>query len=441
VSTTDTTTTEPDDPAGSPPDGQAKTVLTASLIGTTIEWYDFFLFATAASLVFPQLFFPGDNETLKTLGSFGAFAAGFVARPIGGILFGHLGDRIGRRTTLVATMVLAGAATALIGLLPSLQTIGVWAPILLVFLRVLGGIALGGEWAGAVLMAVEYAPPGKRGLWGSSPQIGLGLGLSLGTGAFALLGALMDDQAFLDYGWRIAFLISVLLVGVGLVVRLQVFETPAFRRMQESSEVSQVPIVEVVRDKASRDNLGWGLLARWGEGAAFNTWAVFVLTYAVQTVKMPRTDVLLAVTVGGLISAAVVPLAGRLADRFGRKNVFIAGHVAFGLGVFPAFAGIGAGSLVALVASLVVLLGVVYGVQSGAESTLFAELFPTRSRYTGMSLVYQGSGIYASGLTPSILTLLLAAVSGSPWLACAYLVLTAVVSVVATSRLRPVVDL
>jgi MFS family permease len=281
-----TTTDAPIDEQAGP---RPRTVLAASLIGTTIEWYDFFLFATAASLVFPQLFFPAGNETVGTLLSFATFAVGFVARPIGGILFGHLGDRVGRKATLVATMVLAGVATALIGALPSYATIGIWAPLLLVLLRVLGGIALGGEWAGAVLMAAEYAPPGRKGLWGSSPQIGLGLGLALGTGAFALLGAAMDDQAFLSYGWRIAFLVSVLLVVVGLVVRLSVLETPAFREMQDDADIARVPVVDVVRDPASRRNLGFGLLARWAEGSAFNTWGVFVLTYAVSTIGMPRT--------------------------------------------------------------------------------------------------------------------------------------------------------
>ena len=431
--------TATDDPSTTPT--QARTVLVASLIGTTIEWYDFFLFSTAAGLVFPKLFFPAGNETVGTLLSFATFAIGFLARPIGGVVFGHLGDRVGRRATLVATMALAGAATALIGLLPGYVSIGIWAPILLLLLRVAGGIALGGEWGGAVLMAVEYAPPGKRGLWGSSPQIGLGLGLALGTGAFALLGSAMDDQAFLDYGWRIAFLVSIVLVGIGLVVRIKVLETPAFRAMASGAEVARVPVVEVVRDAPSRRNLGFGLLARWAEGAAFNTWGVFVLTYAVSTVKMPRTDVLVAVTVAGLVSAAVVPVAGRLADRFGRRAVFAAGCVAFGLGVYPAFAGLATGSLTLVVVVLVVMLGLIYGVQSGAESTLFAELFPTRTRYTGMSLVYQGGGIYASGLTPLILTALLAATGGSPWLACAFLALTAVISTVGALRLRPVVDL
>lgn len=423
------------------PPGRARIVLLASLIGTTIEWYDFFLFSTAASLVFPQLFFPAGNETVATLLSFATFAVGFVARPIGGLLFGHLGDRVGRRATLVATMAIAGVVTALIGVLPSYASIGLWAPLMLVLLRVLGGIALGGEWGGAVLMAVEYAPPGRRGLWGSSPQIGLGLGLALGTGAFALLGAAMDAQDFLAWGWRIAFLISIVLVVIGLVVRLRVLETPAFRRIQDDAELSRVPVVEVVREPASRRNLLLGLLARWGEGAAFNTWGVFVLTYAVTTVKMPKVEVLIAVTVGGLVSAAVVPIAGRLADRFGRRAVFATGCAAFGLAVYPAFAGLGTGSFGVVLAVLVLVLGVVYGVQSGAESTLFAELFPTRTRYTGMSLVFQGSGIYASGLTPLILTSLLAATGGAPWAAAGFLVLTAVISVVSTASLRPVEDL
>jgi MFS family permease len=434
------TATDTADPSTGTPD-QARTVLVASLIGTTIEWYDFFLFSTAASLVFPQLFFPAGDETVGTLLSFATFAAGFVARPIGGLIFGHLGDRVGRRTTLVVTMALAGAATALIGVLPSYASIGVWAPLLLVVLRVLGGVALGGEWGGAVLMAVEYAPDGRRGLWGSTPQIGLGLGLALGTGAFALLGAAMDNQAFLAWGWRIAFVVSVVLVAIGLVVRLRVLETPAFRRMQAGAEVSRVPAVEVVRDATSRRNLGLGLLVRWAEGAAFNTWGVFVLTYAVSTVKMPRTEVLVAVTIAGLVSAVVVPAAGRLADRFGRRAVYAAGCVVFGLAVYPAFVGLGTGSFATVLVTLVVLLGVVYGVQAGTESTLFAELFPTQTRYTGLSLVYQGSGIYASGLTPLILTSLLAATGGSPWLACAFLVLTALISIVSTVFLRPVTNL
>lgn len=414
-----------------------RTVLLASLIGTTIEWYDFFLFATAAGIVFPTLFYGAGDPTVATLLSFATFAIGFVARPIGGLIFGHIGDRVGRRETLIVTMALTGLSTAAIGFLPTYAAIGVAAPILLVVLRVVQGIAIGGEWGGAVLMAVEYAPEGKRGLYGATPQIGLGLGLALGTGAFALLSAVMDDAAFLAWGWRIAFIASVVLVAVGLVVRLAVMETPAFRRMQAAAEVSRVPAVDVIRDPLSRRNLGWTLLARWAEGASFNTWGVFVLTYAVATVGMVRSDVLIAVTVAALVGAAVVPLAGAWGDRIGRGRVFAIGCVLLVIGVFPAFAVISTGSVVAVSAVLIVMLGISYGLSSGAESTLFAEVFPTRTRYTGMSLAFQGGGIYASGLTPLILTSLLAVAGGAPWLAAGYLALAGVVSTVAALKARP----
>jgi MFS family permease len=416
---------------------EGRTVLAASLIGTTIEWYDFFLFATAAGIVFPQLFYGNGDPTVATLLSFATFAIGFVARPIGGLIFGHIGDRVGRRSTLIVTMALTGLSTAAIGLLPTYAAIGVAAPILLVLLRVIQGIAIGGEWGGAVLMAVEYAPPGKRGVYGATPQIGLGLGLALGTGAFALLGAVMDDQAFIDYGWRIAFVASVVLVIIGFVVRLAVLETPAFRRLQEAAEVSRVPAVEVVRDPESRRNLGLGLLARWAEGASFNTWGVFVLTYTVSTLKLPRTEMLVAVTVAAVVSAFVVLLAGFLGDRIGRGRVFAIGCAVLAVGVFPAFALLGLGSTVVVGLVLIVMLGISYGLTSGAESTLFAEIFPTRTRYTGMSLAFQGGGIYASGLTPLILTSLLALGGGAPWYAAGYLFVAALVSIWAALKARP----
>ncbi|MEK6437720.1 MFS transporter [Pseudonocardia sp. T1-2H] len=408
-----------------------RTVLLASLVGTTVEWYDFFLYATAAGLVFPKLFFPVGDEVAGTLLAFGTFAVGFVARPIGGVLFGHIGDRLGRKRTLVATMVLMGAATALIGLLPSYAAIGIAAPVLLVVLRVLQGLAVGGEWGGAVLLAVENAPPGRRGRFGSVPQIGLGLGLALGTGVFALLGEVLDDEAFLRIGWRIAFLLSVVLVVVGLLVRLAVLETPEFRRLRESGATAKVPVVEVFRTRGHRRGLTTGLLARWAEGAAFNTWGVFVVTYATATVKVDKIVVLLAVTAGALLMALLTPLAGVLADRFSRRRVFGAGVAGFGITVVPSFLALQTG-VPWLVAAVVVLqLGVWYALMTGAESTLFAELFDTDVRYTGMSLVFQGSGIYASGLTPVILTGLLAASGGAPWWAAGYLALTAVISLAA----------
>jgi MFS family permease len=415
-------------PSVPPAPARTKTVLAASLVGTTVEWYDFFLYATAAGLVFPKLFFPVHDPVVGTMLAFVTFAVGFVARPIGGVIFGHVGDRLGRKRTLVATMVLMGASTALIGLLPTYATIGVAAPVLLLVLRVLQGLAVGGEWGGAVLLAVENAPPDRRGRFGSVPQIGLGLGLALGTGAFALLGHVMDDATFVAVGWRAAFVFSVVLVAIGLVVRLRVMETPEFQRLRESGATASVPVVQVFRTRGHRRGLAAGLLARWAEGAAFNTWGVFAITYATATAKVDKVVVLLGVTGGALLMAVLTPVAGLLADRYGRRQVFGLGVAGFGLTVIPSFLAVRTGTPWLVVAVLLLQLGVWYAAMTGAESTLFAELFDTDVRYTGMSLVFQGSGIWASGLTPVILTALLATGGGSPWLAAGYLTLTAVIS-------------
>ncbi|MFJ8861750.1 MFS transporter [Streptomyces sp. NPDC102451] len=417
--------------------GRLRTVVFASLLGTTVEWYDFFLYSTAAGLVFNKLFFPTADGTVGTMLSFATFAVGFVARPVGGLLFGHLGDRIGRKHTLAFTMGLMGVSTALIGLLPTYQQVGVLAPALLLVLRVAQGVALGGEWAGAVLLAVEYGPPGRKGRFGSYPQIGLALGLALGTGVFALLSNVLSESAFIDYGWRIAFLISLVLVVVGLTVRLKIDETPAFkaaRRLQELPRAA--PLVELWREPAARRHVVLGMLARWGEGAAFNTWAVFAITYATGTLALDRTPVLLAVTAAALVMAAMIPVSGSAVDRYGARRVYLVGMAAFTVSVLPAFWLFGTGGTWAFAAALVVTLGIVHGSFYGAQGTLFAGLFATPVRYTGMSFVYQMSGIFASGITPLIMTALLALGTGSPWWACGYLALTGVVSVWATGRLR-----
>lgn len=424
------------DPATQSRAVRPRTILIASLVGTTVEWYDFFLYATAAGLVFPRLFFPVGDQLVGTLLAFATFAVGFVARPVGGLLFGHIGDRLGRKRTLVATMVLMGAATALIGLLPSYASIGVAAPALLVVLRVLQGLAVGGEWGGAVLLAVENAPPGRRGRYGSVPQIGLGLGLALGTGVFALLGRSLDEETFLSIGWRVAFVLSVVLVGVGLVVRLRILETVEFRRLQASGTTVRVPAIQVFRTTGHRRGLVAGMLARWAEGASFNTWGVFVITYATVTVRVSKLVVLLGVTGGALLMALLTPLAGLLADRYGRRRVFGVGAAGFGLTVIPSFLAVQTGRPWLVVAVLLIQLGVWYGLMAGVESTLFAELFDTEARYTGMSLVFQGSGIWASGLTPVLLTGLFAVGGGAPWWAAGYLAATAVISV-ATVALMP----
>ncbi len=414
----------------------ARTALWASLVGTTIEWYDFFLYATAASLVFNHAFFPDQTTFVGTLLSFATFAVGFVVRPIGGFVFGHVGDRIGRKKTLALTMLLMGGATALMGVLPTAAQIGVLAPILLLLLRVVQGFALGGEWAGAVLLAVEHSPAHRRGLFGSIPQVGLALGLALGTGVFALLQVVLPDEAFLAYGWRIAFLLSIVLVIFGVVVRWRATETPAFEKVRDSGDRSAVPLREVFRPPVLRSTV-LGMLSRWGEGAAFNTWGVFAIAYATGTLGLAKVPVLIAVTVAALLMAVLLPVSGLLADTFGAKRIYAIGIAAYGAAVFPVFALFGTKNLALYTLGMLVVFGVIHAFFYGAQGTLYASLFPARIRYTGLSTVYQLSGVYASGLTPLILTALIGAAGGSPWIACGYLVATAIISVIATLMLKP----
>ncbi|MEE3063722.1 MAG: MFS transporter [Actinomycetota bacterium] len=413
-----------------------RTVVAASLLGTTVEWYDFFLYATAAGLVFSKLFFPNASSLVGTLLAFATFAVGFVMRPVGGLVFGHIGDRIGRKRSLALTMLIMGGATALIGALPSAAAIGVWAPILLLVLRVLQGFALGGEWGGAVLLAVEHSPGDQRGRYGAIPQVGLALGLALGTGIFALLQVELGSAEFLAYGWRIAFLLSLVLVVVGVLVRWRVDETPAFRELRDLEAASTVPIREIFRGARARRNTLLGLLSRWAEGSAFNTWGVFAISYATGALGFHKVPVLVVVTVAALVMAVLLPVSGALTDRYGARRVYLVGVVCYGLAVFPAFALFGTKNLVLFGLAMVIVFGVVHALFYGAQGTLFSSLYPTQTRYTGLSFVYQFSGIYASGVTPMILTALIAATGGTPWLACGYLVATALISVIATALIR-----
>jgi MFS family permease len=411
-------------------------VIAASLLGTTVEWYDFFLYATAAGLVFNKVFFPDASSLVGTLLAFATFAVGFVMRPIGGLVFGHIGDRVGRKRSLALTMLIMGGATALIGALPTAAQIGAWAPILLLALRILQGFALGGEWAGAVLLAVEHSPGERRGRFGAIPQVGLALGLALGTGMFAILQIVLGQNRFLAYGWRIGFLLSLVLVAIGIVVRLRVEETPAFRQLRDLETASTVPIRDIVREPRSRRNTVLGLLSRWAEGSAFNTWGVFAISYATGALGLHRVSVLVVVTIAALLMAVLLPVSGVLTDRFGARRVYLAGVACYGVAAFPAFALFGTKNLIWFGLAMVVVFGVVHALFYGAQGTLYSALYPTGTRYTGLSFVYQFSGIYASGVTPMILTALIAAAGGTPWVACGYLVATAVISVLATALIR-----
>jgi len=415
---------------------EVRTVVASSVVGTTVEWYDFFLYGTAAGLVFNKLYFPSEDPLVGTLLAFATFALGFVARPVGGLIFGHIGDRVGRKKTLVATMLIMGVATCLIGLVPTYESIGVAAPILLVLLRLAQGVAIGGEWGGAVLMAVEYSPKGRRGLYGSLPQIGLALGLLLGTGAFAGLSASMTDESFLAWGWRIAFLLSAVLVVVGMFIRLKVMETPAFRKLEQGEQRATVPALELFRDRRSRRHIFLGMGSRWAEGVAFNTWAVFAIAYGTDTLDMPRNTMLVAVMIAAAVMLVFIPLFGRWSDTLERRRTFTAGVVALALLTYPAFAMLGTQDAVVITLTLVVVLGIFYPAMYGPQASLYAEMFPTHVRYSGISFVYQFSGIFASGLTPLVLSYLLGLAEGGVRFVVAYVVAVSAVSAACALAVR-----
>ena len=400
----------------------------ASAIGAIIEWYDFFLYGVVATLVFNKLFFPDFDPLIGVLLSYTTFAVGFVARPIGGIIFGHYGDRIGRKTILVLTLLIMGLATMLIGVLPGYASIGVAAPILLLVLRVFQGIGIGGEWGGAVLMAVEHAPEGKRGFYGSYPQIGVPAGLMLSAGVVALLGLLPND-AFMLWGWRVAFLLSAVLVAIGLFIRLRIIETPAFTAVKASGSAVSLPVMEMLRRHTRNTLLGVG--ARYVEGVCFNMWGVFIISYATQTLHLPRSTALLGVILGSGIMIPMVLVFGALADRFGLRRIYCCGALAIGLLAYPSFwlmQTAGAAHPVLVWLGIIVPLSFAYPAVYGPQAALFSSLFPAHVRYTGISFCYQFSGVFASGLTPLIATALLASDSGMPWFVCGYVVVVALIS-------------
>ena len=390
------------DGAGAMPNSVRKVVV-ASFIGTTIEWYDYFIYGTAAALVFPALFFPGFGETTGTILSYTTFAVGFLARPLGGLVFGHYGDKLGRKAMLVLTLLIMGVATFLVGCLPSYETIGVAAPVLLVVLRLLQGIGLGGEWGGAVLMAVEHSPGDRRGLNGSWPQVGVPAGLVLGTGVFALASAL-PEVAFQSWGWRVPFLLSAVLIAVGFFVRLSVSESPAFGRVQESGTAARMPIVDVLRTYPRNVILGVG--SRIGIDAAFYVLAVYTLTHVASNLGLPQGLGLIAVSVAALVEIFTIPAFASLSDRVGRRPLLIFGAAFLGLWTFALFGLLNTRSPVLVIAAIVIGLAVGHAAVYGVQGSFYAELFGTRVRYSGASFSYQISGIFGGALAPIVATAL-----------------------------------
>ena len=381
-------------------------VVYASLIGATVEWYDFFLYGVVAGIVFNKLYFPAGDPVIATLLAYTTFAVGFVTRPLGGVIFGHFGDRIGRKSMLILTLMIMGVATMLIGLVPTYAQIGIWAPIGLLALRVLQGIGLGGEWGGAVLMTYEYAEPNQRGFYASLPQIGLSIGLCLASGVVALLSYTLTDEQFLAWGWRAAFGLSFVLVLIGLYIRLNIMETPEFAKLKQEGTEAKVPFAAMITEYPKEIVAGMG--ARYIDGVFFNIFGVYSIAYLTQQFKVPRTEALLAVTAAALLMCFFIPLFGRMSDRLGRTVVYSWGSLITGLSAIPAFwIWMNYSNEPILVATALILpFAILYASIYGPEAALFCDLFRPQVRYTGISFVYQFSGIFASGLTPIIATAL-----------------------------------
>jgi metabolite-proton symporter len=398
----------------------------ASLIGTTIEWYDFFLYNTAAALVFNKLFFPTIDPIAGTMAAFGTYTVGFVARPFGGIVIGHFGDKVGRKSMLVLTLLIMGVSTCLIGLLPTYETIGPWAAVLLVVLRMAQGFGVGGEWGGAVLMAVEHAPPGKRGFYGSWPQIGVPAGLLTSTIVFSLFARLPQDQ-FLSWGWRVPFLFSVILVVVGMLIRLRIMETPAFSKMKEERTESKQPIFEVIRRYPKEILQAAG--ARCAENGSFYIYSAFMLVYATQHSHIDRNVALNGIMIASACELFVIPAYGALTDRIGRRPVYLFGAVMTAVLAYPLFWLFDTQSTSLAWLALLLVFLTSHAPMYAPQGAFFSELFGTSVRYSGASLGAQLSAAVAGGFSPLIATALLP--TYGPGAISLYIIGMAVITIIA----------
>lgn len=401
-------------------------VVLASFVGTTIEWYDFFLYGTASALVFNRIFFTNLDEMAGTMASFATYAVGFFARPLGGIVFGHYGDKLGRKSMLVTTLMMMGMTTFLIGLLPTYNQVGLWAPALLVLLRFIQGIGVGGEWGGAVLMAVEHSTAGKRGYHASWVQAGVPVGLLLANGVVMIFSGL-DEASFLSWGWRVPFLLGILLLAVGMFIRMKILESPVFEKALAEDPGPTIPILEVIRKHPRNVLLAMG--ARFAENAFFYIFTVLVLSYGSQQLGMGKSDLLNAVLIGSAVQLVVIPAFGALSDRWGRRPVYLGGTVFLLLFAFPFFWLLGTKEPVFVILAVVIgLIG--HAAMYGPQAAFFSELFGTRVRYSGASLGYQLASPLAGGLAPLIATALLGRSGGDPYPIAWYLIGMAVITLV-----------
>ena len=410
---------------------QLRRAVIASTIGTAIEWYDFFLYSTMTGLVFAKLFFPRSEPLVGTLEAFAVYAVGFAARPVGAAIFGHYGDRIGRKSTLIATLMLMGIATFLVSLVPTYESIGIWGAVILTFLRFVQGIGVGGEWGGSVLMSMEWARGDKhRGFIASWPQFGVPCGLFLANLA-VLAFSQMSGEQFLAWGWRVPFFLSLILVAVGLYIRLGILETPIFRKLVVEQKIERMPMLAVIKQQPKEIILS--ALVRLAEQAPFYIFTAFVFSYGIGTLKISRDFLLFAVLTASIVSFVSIPLFGHISDRIGRKKMYMLGAATVGVFGFIYFGMLNTGSLVLIFLAIVLSL-VPHDMMYGPQAALIAELFTGRLRYSGASLGYQLASVIAGGPAPLIATWLFAQY-GSAYAVAVYILVCAVLTLVATSMM------
>ena len=415
------------EPKGAP--RQVRTAAIASLVGSALEWYDFFLYGTAAALVFNTLFFPTFDPLVGTIAAFGTNAAGFLARPLGGIVFGHFGDRLGRKAMLVITLMIMGVSTFLIGTLPGYATIGVWAPVLLVGLRIVQGIAVGGEWGGGVLIVSEHAPDHRRGFYSAWSQTGVGLGFVLSASVFTVIQAVTSKDAFLAWGWRVPFLAGIVLTAVGLVIRMRVMETPAARQAAPAGKKARLPILDVLRTHPKAVLIAFG--ARIAENGALYVFLTFSLSYA-ATIGLDGDLVLTAVVVGMLVESFAMPMWGALSDRVGRRPVYLGGAIAMIVWAYPFFLMFDSRNPVLVFVAAFVALVICHGTMIGTQPSFFHELFDSRVRYSGVAFGHELASMVAGGFSPIIATALFAW-AGASWPIALFLMGMGVVTVIAVA--------
>ncbi|CAM4133716.1 Major facilitator superfamily (MFS) profile domain-containing protein [Bordetella tumbae] len=419
---------------GSSDPRQRRFVVASTFIGATIEWYDFYIFGVLSALFLNKLFFPTFDDTTGTMLGFMAFATAWIARPIGGVVAGHLGDRIGRKKILLWSFIIMGLATMMIGMLPTYDNAGSTGAVLLVLLRIVQGLSVGAEYGGAVVTVVEHAEKSKRGFYGSVPQIGSFLGLLLGNGTFVLM-TYLDNDAMMTWGWRVPFLFSALMLVVGVLIRKRMAESPDFEKAKRQGAIERIPFVTVVR-KYPRQLISV-MLAQGAPNTFFWTCAVAMVSYGVTRLGFTQTQMLAAVCVGAAVEMCTLPLFGKLSDRVGRRKVFVAGLIVLPIASIPLFAVAQTQSYMWLVISYALVLGIGHSASYAAQQALFAEMFPTSVRYSGISIGYQMSGALFAGPLPIIATALIAYQNGSLWLFYGYVVAVAIISILAIMAGKP----